>query len=321
MAAVEIHDAPEHKRPGIRTLLETYLLADADPCVAVKRISLPADVVEAYARIFFDVGPRLRAGDWVAARVLCGGAVAAYGGSQAACVRYCGYSGGAAVAAVVWSVLADLPVPIWVPDRERYDSKLAREEVRLTVAMMTATTPQKVAAVVRMMRSVRRWRARAATKTVANTTTMLDLQERFLVSPMLLSTRLKPEKTPHPTSVFPKRCNKLVSKERRMKNPKRVAAGKRNRRLRKGLTAEGREKLRQAAWKSKPWTHATGPRTPQGKAKVAKNGAWRQAGEPSLRALRRGLRVATAEVVENLILRTPQPTAQRPKQRAAKTKT
>ena len=46
-------------------------------------------------------------------------------------------------------------------------------------------------------------------------------------------------------------------------NPRRVAAGERNRTKRRGLTAEGREKLRQSALAARPWQYATGPRTPR----------------------------------------------------------
>ncbi len=72
-------------------------------------------------------------------------------------------------------------------------------------------------------------------------------------------------------------------------NPKRVAAGKRNRQLRKGLTPEGRERLRQVALLHKPWQYSTGPRTPAGKAKVALNGKVRQQGARSVREVRRDL--------------------------------
>jgi hypothetical protein len=72
-------------------------------------------------------------------------------------------------------------------------------------------------------------------------------------------------------------------------NPRRVAAGKRNRQKRRGLTAGGRERLRQAALAGRPWLHATGPKTAAGKARVAQNGRGRQAGEPSARAVRRQL--------------------------------
>ncbi len=72
-------------------------------------------------------------------------------------------------------------------------------------------------------------------------------------------------------------------------NPKRVAAGRRNRRKWKGLTPEGRQRLREAAHRNRPWEHTTGPRTPEGKAKVALNGKKRQTGAVSRRELRNEL--------------------------------
>lgn len=70
-------------------------------------------------------------------------------------------------------------------------------------------------------------------------------------------------------------------------NPRRVAAGRRNQKLSRGLTDVGREKLRQAIYIHKPWLYTTGPRTPEGKAKVSLNGKKRQLGPFSVRELRR----------------------------------
>lgn len=55
------------------------------------------------------------------------------------------------------------------------------------------------------------------------------------------------------------------------KNPKRVAAGRANRAKRKPLSAESREKLRQAIRRNKPWLNSTGPVTEKGKKKSARN--------------------------------------------------
>jgi hypothetical protein len=73
------------------------------------------------------------------------------------------------------------------------------------------------------------------------------------------------------------------------KNPKRVEAGKRNRTKGKGLTPAGRERLRQAALRHRPWTHSTGPRTAAGKAQAVLNGKRRQLGSCSVRELRAAL--------------------------------
>ena len=73
-------------------------------------------------------------------------------------------------------------------------------------------------------------------------------------------------------------------------NPKRVAAGKLNWAKRKGLTADGRERLRRAAQINHPWRFATGPRTNEGKAIAAANGKRRQLGLLSTRELKADLR-------------------------------
>jgi hypothetical protein len=58
---------------------------------------------------------------------------------------------------------------------------------------------------------------------------------------------------------------------------------------RKGLTPQGREKLRQSALLHQPWRCSTGPRTPTGKAKVALNGKRRQLGIRSIREIKADL--------------------------------
>lgn len=52
------------------------------------------------------------------------------------------------------------------------------------------------------------------------------------------------------------------------------------------LTDAGRERLRAAAQLHRPWRHSTGPRTPEGKRKVAQNGRKRQRGALSMRQRR-----------------------------------
>ena len=65
-----------------------------------------------------------------------------------------------------------------------------------------------------------------------------------------------------------------------------VEAGRRNRAKWRGFTPEGLERLRAAALASRPWEHATGPRTAEGKRRSAANGKARQKGETSVRELR-----------------------------------
>jgi hypothetical protein len=82
-------------------------------------------------------------------------------------------------------------------------------------------------------------------------------------------------------------------------NPARVAAGRLNRTKRKGITPEGRERLRRGALANKPWLLATGPKTEVGKAKVARNGKKRQIGPRSVREVRADLK-AVRELVHQM---------------------
>src|SRR5262249_49811054 len=72
-------------------------------------------------------------------------------------------------------------------------------------------------------------------------------------------------------------------------NPKRVAAGKRNQLKSRGLTPAGRARLRETVLAARPWAHSTGPRTPEGQARVAPNGTGRP---PNLHRREAGDRVA-----------------------------
>jgi hypothetical protein len=69
-------------------------------------------------------------------------------------------------------------------------------------------------------------------------------------------------------------------------DPRRVVAAKANRAKRRGLTPEGRRRLREAALANKPWEHSTGPRTPEGKLQAVRNGKVRQTGPVSTRELK-----------------------------------
>lgn len=80
------------------------------------------------------------------------------------------------------------------------------------------------------------------------------------------------------------------------KNPRRVAAGKRNRLKRLGLTEAGRNRLRDAALRNRPWTRSTGPTSETGRVRSAANGRFRQAGETSKRQLRREMRAVLEQV-------------------------
>jgi hypothetical protein len=80
-----------------------------------------------------------------------------------------------------------------------------------------------------------------------------------------------------------------VAAPSRAPNPRRVAAGKRNRALRKELTEEGRRRLQEAARRNQPWQHSTGPKTPTGKARAAQNAKNLQLGPLSVREIKRDL--------------------------------
>ena len=69
-------------------------------------------------------------------------------------------------------------------------------------------------------------------------------------------------------------------------NPKRVQAGRVNRMKRGPLPLESMHRMRDAINRKKPWQLSTGPRTPAGKAIVARNGKVRQMNSRSIREIR-----------------------------------
>lgn len=69
-------------------------------------------------------------------------------------------------------------------------------------------------------------------------------------------------------------------------NPRRVEAGRRNRAKRKGSTPEERERHRQVAHQYQPWLHSTGPRTPEGKARIRASNQARQKGPLGIATIR-----------------------------------
>ena len=69
-------------------------------------------------------------------------------------------------------------------------------------------------------------------------------------------------------------------------NPKRVLAGRSNRMKRGPLPLEAMHRMRDAINRNKPWQLSTGPRTPAGKAIVARNGKVRQRNSRSIREIR-----------------------------------
>ena len=81
----------------------------------------------------------------------------------------------------------------------------------------------------------------------------------------------------------------MTTQPSRPPNPKRVAAGKRNRALRKALAPEALQRLRDHALRDKPWRFSTGPTTAAGKARAAANGKKRQIGPRSVREIKSDL--------------------------------
>jgi hypothetical protein len=53
-----------------------------------------------------------------------------------------------------------------------------------------------------------------------------------------------------------------------------IEANRRNWSLRRGLTPEGRERLRAAAFRLRPWEHSTGPRTDAGRRRSRENAVY-----------------------------------------------
>lgn len=81
----------------------------------------------------------------------------------------------------------------------------------------------------------------------------------------------------------------MTNQGKAVSNPKRVEAGRKNRMKRGPLSLESRNRIRVAINKNKPWQRSTGPQTPAGKAKVARNGKTRQIGPRSIREIRADL--------------------------------
>lgn len=81
-------------------------------------------------------------------------------------------------------------------------------------------------------------------------------------------------------------------------NPRRAAAGRINRSLRRGLTEAGRQRLRESALRYQPWRFSTGPTSDAGKRQVATNGKVRQVGPISFRERRALMAELTADLGE-----------------------
>lgn len=90
----------------------------------------------------------------------------------------------------------------------------------------------------------------------------------------------------------------MTDRNVKVPNPRRVEAGRANRRKRGPLTPEGHQRLRDAALLNKPWKYSTGPKTKGGKLQVLKNAKLRQIGRKSIRELRQKLKDLTGLITE-----------------------
>lgn len=56
-----------------------------------------------------------------------------------------------------------------------------------------------------------------------------------------------------------------------MSSNRKIEANRANLQKRRGLSPEGRQDLREAALRNRPWDHSTGPRTTEGKNRSSRN--------------------------------------------------
>jgi hypothetical protein len=76
-----------------------------------------------------------------------------------------------------------------------------------------------------------------------------------------------------------------ASPSSRIPDPRRSEINRRNRQHWRGMTPEGKARVRAAILANRPWEQSTGPRTAEGKARTARNGRLGREG-PSIRELR-----------------------------------
>lgn len=135
----------DDREPG--WLLEAQLLTPRPLTEIAAACALPLPVVEAYARLFFDVRERLRHRDWVLSRVVPARLLNAPAGPPLGCVwRYFGYFGGGPVLDAVVAATTGRPFPA---GEERLRAELA-------VAALTARTAGEVCATIKQREQVRR---------------------------------------------------------------------------------------------------------------------------------------------------------------------
>jgi len=294
--------------------LEALLLAGEPLDVIADRVQVEAPVVEAYEKVFFAVLDALQATDWIHHQVI--GYSVWTGFTKllpAAAWLSAAYVGGIAFLDVMMAITGDRPLPPGLFTAKGGSRSVEEVCYRLRFRLwLLLASVQDDAAVARLVRLKRKLDT-LSTGFRVDADPGLRIHEQFLLAlPRIRrkaaagarkerqgrknKTRTEATK-PNATAAAktpdrpPLRENrpriddsKLASKH--SPNPRRVAAGKANRAKRKGLTPEGRQRLRLTALEHQPWRHASGPTTITGKARSAANGKGRQKGQYSVRALR-----------------------------------
>jgi hypothetical protein len=151
-----------------RDELHARLLTDEPFDRLGARWAIPADVVEAYAEVFFDVRRNERPNLWVMLQAVGYCRMSGFSGPQpCASWKYAAYTGGEAALDIMIAVTTGEPLPADVAAslvRAGHDEDLFRRQVLLTHRLETAITPDEVAAVwedrqrLRPLEAERTWR-------------------------------------------------------------------------------------------------------------------------------------------------------------------
>jgi hypothetical protein len=153
-------DLWEADRPAPRWRVEAHLLTSV-PLNDVARIcTLPAEVVECYHQLFFDVLPRLRATDWIMLHAVGTYLLKGFAGLPVGAVwKWAAYTAGPRALAVVMALTTDAPLPDWLRDGlvgGAYAEARFRLLGRLTLAAMAADSAVEWDALVRVRDQLRR---------------------------------------------------------------------------------------------------------------------------------------------------------------------
>jgi hypothetical protein len=177
--------------PDRRGEMEARLLAGDDDAAIAARMALPIEVIDAYAKVFFDVRPAVAAGasDWVLAEAV--GYTPFLGFTRPlpwASWRLAAVSGGSLFADLLIAASTHRPPPGAFRDPGGADEMRVREAVRLWVAAMAAVTPAAFGDVLREYRRVRTADARRRGRKV-RVEPVVTAMESFLLSRDVLRVR------------------------------------------------------------------------------------------------------------------------------------